>query len=311
MMSTPMSGNQKITPHLWFNRDAEEAANFYVSTFSAVGGLSKVGHVSYYSEAAAEVSGIPTGTVMTVEFALGGLWFIALNGGPAFGFTPAISFFVHGETAEEVDALWEKLSAGGETLMPMDSYPFAERYGWLKDKYGVSWQIILASSEQKIMPALLFVGEQFGRAEEAMNLYTSLFQDSGIGVVSRYGPEMADHEGAVAHGTFTLAGQGFVAMDSGIEHDFTFTEATSLLVNCESQEEVDRLWEQLTDGGEEQPCGWLKDRFGVSWQIVPTRLMELLADEDDEKVERVTQAFLQMKKIEIADLEAASTSGNL
>lgn len=305
-MSTETNSKQKIRPYLWFNREAEEAAAFYTATFAAVGSPAEVGHVSRYNDEVAEATGIPAGTAMTVEFTLGGYRFIALNGGPQFSFTPAVSFFIHCETVEEVDALWEKLSEGGEALMPLDSYPFSERYGWCNDKYGVSWQIILAPSEQRITPSLLFVGEQFGKAEEAMAFYTSLFDDSGVGSISRYGPEHGDQEGAVAHATFTLAGQNFVAMDSNMEHDFTFTEATSLFVNCDGQEEVDQLWAQLTaNGGEESMCGWLKDRFGVSWQIIPTLLMEMLSDEDAEKAERVTKAMLQMKKIDVQLLRKA------
>lgn len=311
-MSAQTNGNQKITPYLWFDHEAEEAASFYVETFGAVGRPSKIGRVSRYSEEVAEATGIPAGTAMTLDFTLDGYQFIALNGGPEFRFTPAISFFINCETADEVETLWKKLSEGGETLMPLDSYPFAERYGWLNDKYGVSWQIILAPSEETITPALLFVGEQFGNAEEAMTFYASLFENSGVGSISRYGPEHGDQEGAVAHATFTLAGQNFVAMDSNMAHDFTFTEATSLFVSCEGQEEVDRLWAQLTaDGGEESMCGWLKDKYGVSWQIIPTRLMELLSHEDGEKARRATQAMLQMKKIEVAELEAAAEGASV
>lgn len=251
-MTSQTNGNQKITPYLWFDHEAEEAAEFYTSTFAAVGRPSEIGRVSRYSEEVAEATGIPAGTAMTLEFTLDGYKFIALNGGPEFHFTPAVSFFIHCETADEVEALWERLFEGGQALMPLDSYPFAERFGWLNDKYGVSWQIILAPSEQKITPALLFVGEQFGKAEEAMTFYASLFENSGVTSISHYGPEHGDEEGAVAHATFTLAGQNFVAMDSGLEHHFTFTEATSLFVNCEDQEEVDRLWAQLTGGGGEE-----------------------------------------------------------
>lgn len=305
-MNMKANREQKIVPYLWFDNQAEEAANAYASAFSSVGQAASIGHISRYGEATEEVSGIASGAVMTVEFELAGQKFIALNGGPQFSFTPAISFFVSCETVEEVEGLWERLSPGGETLMALDSYPFSEKFGWLNDKYGVSWQIILAPSAQKITPALMFVGDQYGKAEEAMTFYTSLFEDSGIGSISHYGPEQGDQEGAVAHATFSLAGQGFIAMESSLAHNFTFTEATSLFVNCQGQEEVDRLWGQLTaGGGEESMCGWLKDKYGVSWQIVPTRLMELLSDEDAEKAERVTEAMLQMKKIEIAALEAA------
>jgi predicted 3-demethylubiquinone-9 3-methyltransferase (glyoxalase superfamily) len=297
---------QKIIPYLWFPGNAEEAVDFYVAAFSAVGEHAKVGSVSRYGEATEEVSGMPAGTVMTEEFELAGQKFIALNGGPEFNFTPAISFFVSCQSKEAVSALWEKLSQGGETLMALDAYPFSEWYGWLNDRYGVSWQLILAPAEQKITPALMFVGENFGKAEEAINLYTSLFQNSAIGGVARYGPEHGTQEGKVAHARFTLAGQDFIAMESDLEHNFTFTEATSLFVRCAGQEEVDYFWNNLTaEGGEEGPCGWLKDRYGVSWQIVPAALMEMLSDEDPEKAQRAMEAMLQMKKIEIDQLRKA------
>lgn len=304
-MSTNTEREQKIVPYLWFVGQAEEAANLYVDAFSAIGEEASIGHISRYGEATEEVSGIPQGNVLTVEFELAGQRFIALNGGPEFKFTPAISYFVACDTAEQVDSLYATLSDGGEILMPLDSYPFSERYAWIEDKYGVSWQLLLGSMAQKVTPAFLFVGEQFGKAEEAMNFYTSLFETSGIGSVSRYGPE-SDDEGKIAHATFTLSGQEFVVMDSGMEHNFTFNEANSLFVNCADQEEVDYFWYKLiAGGGEESMCGWLKDKYGVSWQIIPTRLLELMSDEDAAKAERVTRAMLQMRKIDVATLEAA------
>lgn len=292
---------QKIIPYLWFNNQAEEAANFYTSIFKNA----NMGDVSRYSEASAEVSGIPEGSVMTVAFQIKGQEFVGLNGGPAFNFTPAISFFVSCESEGEIDELWGKLADGGETLMPLDNYPFSDKFGWLNDRFGVSWQLNLASSAQKITPFLLFVGDQHGKAEEAMNLYTSLFEKSSISGIERYGEGQEEPEGTVMQARFTLAGQEFMAMDSSLEHAFTFTEATSFLVNCKTQKEVDELWEKLTEGGEEQPCGWLKDKYGVSWQIIPTALTEMLSDPDPEKSERVTKAMLQMRKIEIEGLRKA------
>lgn len=292
---------QKIIPYLWFNNQAEEAANFYTSIFKNA----NMGDVSRYSEASAEVSGIPEGSVMTVAFQIKGQEFVGLNGGPAFNFTPAISFFVSCESEGEIDELWGKLADGGETLMPLDNYPFSDKFGWLNDRFGVSWQLNLASSAQKITPFLLFVGDQHGKAEEAMNLYTSLFEKSSISGIERYGEGQEEPEGTVMQARFTLAGQEFMAMDSSLEHAFTFTEATSFLVNCKTQKEVDELWEKLTEGGEEQPCGWLKDKYGVSWQIIPTALTEMLSDPDPEKSEWVTKAMLQMRKIEIEGLRKA------
>jgi predicted 3-demethylubiquinone-9 3-methyltransferase (glyoxalase superfamily) len=142
-------------------------------------------------------------------------------------------------------------------------------------------------------------------AEEAATLYTSLFPNSKILAVNRYGAAGPGPEGSVMTVSFELDGQRFVALNGGPAH--TFTEAVSFVVDCTTQEEVDRYWDALTaDGGEESVCGWLRDRFGLSWQIVPSRLPELLTDPDREKSQRAMQAMLQMKKIDIAGLEAAA-----
>ena len=161
---------QKITPFLWFDNQAEEAANYYSSIFKN----SKIRNVTRYAEAGAKVSGIPKGTVMTVTLQIDGQEFMALNGGPMFTFSPAISFFVNCKTQQEIDELWNKLSEGGTVLMELDKYPFSEKFGWLQDKFGVSWQLNLASRTQKITPFLVFVGEQYGKAEEAMNSVFSI-----------------------------------------------------------------------------------------------------------------------------------------
>jgi predicted 3-demethylubiquinone-9 3-methyltransferase (glyoxalase superfamily) len=290
---------QKITPFLWFDQQAEEAMNFYTSVFKN----SKVGQISRYGEAGPG----PAGSVLTASFELDGLQFTALNGGPAFSFTPAVSFFVSCQTQGEIDGLWEELSAGGSELMPLQQYPFSEKFGWLQDRFGLSWQLNLGGNGQKIIPFLMFVGQQHGKAEEAMTFYTSLFPDSGIDMITRHGPDQSEAEGTVMQAVFRLAGQEFMALDSALEHAFTFTEATSFSVDCRSQEEVDFFWEKLGQGGDEsaQQCGWLKDRYGLSWQIVPSRLIELMNDRDPARAQRVTEAMLQMKKIEIAALERA------
>ncbi|OHA85613.1 MAG: hypothetical protein A2408_00985 [Candidatus Yonathbacteria bacterium RIFOXYC1_FULL_52_10] len=292
---------QKIIPFLWFANKAEEAANFYVALFEN----SKVGNVMRYDGESAKASGQPEGSVLTVSFTLDGYEIGGLNGGPVFSFTPATSFFVSCETREEVDTLWQKLVAEGKVLMPLDAYPFSERYGWLEDKFGVSWQLILSDRSQRIVPCLLFVGEQYGNAEEAMNLYTSLFDNSSIPTFTRYGAGEAGTEGTVAHAVFALDGQEFVAMDGPGEHAYTLTPAMSFLVNCATQEEVDKFWDGLSEGGVEDQCGWLKDKYGVSWQIVPSVLNELLSDPDPEKAQRTMHAMLQMHKLDIAELKKA------
>ena len=154
--------------------------------------------------------------------------------------------------------------------------------------------------QQKITTFLTFDG----RAEEAIEFYTSIFPDSRILSTSRYGAGGPGPEGSLMSATFELAGQEFVALNGG--PSFTFSQGISLFVDCETQDEVDELWERLTaDGGEPGPCGWLTDRFGVSWQIVPRTLGELLNDDDPEKAQRVMQAMLQMRKIEIEGLQRA------
>jgi predicted 3-demethylubiquinone-9 3-methyltransferase (glyoxalase superfamily) len=155
---------------------------------------------------------------------------------------------------------------------------------------------------QRITPCLWFDTE----GEDAATFYTSLFSNSRITNISRYGSAGPRAEGTVMTVEFELDGQPFVALNGG--PDFTFNEAVSFQVDCESQEEVDRLWSALSEGGEEGPCGWLKDRFGVSWQIIPRALPRLLGDPDREKSQRVMQAMLRMKKIEVDELERAAAA---
>jgi predicted 3-demethylubiquinone-9 3-methyltransferase (glyoxalase superfamily) len=155
------------------------------------------------------------------------------------------------------------------------------------------------ASKQKITPFLWFDN----RAEEAVNFYVSIFKHSRVIGISRYGEAGPGPKGTVMTATFELEGQEFMALNGGPE--FKFTEAISFFVNCETQAEIDELWEKLSAGGEKGPCGWLKDRYGVSWQIVPTALGEMLSDPDPEKSKRVTQAMLQMKKLDINALRQA------
>jgi predicted 3-demethylubiquinone-9 3-methyltransferase (glyoxalase superfamily) len=161
----------------------------------------------------------------------------------------------------------------------------------------------VGSQMQKIVPFLWFDG----KAEEAMNFYVSIFKNSKIGEVTRYGKAGPGQEGTVISATFQLEGQEFYALNGGPQ--FTFTPAISLFVNCETQQEVDELWKKLSEGGEIQQCGWLRDKYGLSWQIIPTILGKLLRDKDPAKAQRVMQAMLQMKKIDIARLKQAYDQG--
>ncbi len=301
-----MNVKQKIIPSLWFDRQAEEAVRFYISTFKD----SKIGNVTRATKAGFEIHGIPEGAVMNVVFEIEGMRYIGINGGPLFKFTPAISFLVACKTKPDVDKLWGKLSDGGTALMELGEYPFSERYGWTQDRYGLSWQIMYAGDRQitqKITPTLMYVGDVSGKAEEAINLYTKVFRNVKVGNIMRYGKGMEpDREGTIQHASFTLEGQEFAAMDSAQPHLFGFNEAISLLVECENQKEIDYYWGKLTtNGGQESVCGWLKDKYGVSWQVAPKILDEMLLDPDKTKVERVTNAFLKMKKIDIEELKKA------
>lgn len=292
---------QKITPYLWFNNNAQEAIEFYIDAF----GDAKVKEVQEYPEGAPGLEG----GFISGTFEIYGQEFICLNAGPEFSFTPAISFFVCAKSEDEVNQLWAKLSDGGNVLMELGKYPFSERYGWCSDKFGVSWQVFLGNQKQRITPNLMYVGEQTGLAEEAMNFYVSLFENSKVGEISRYPAGGLDKEGTVMYGEFTLAGQEFTAMDSALQHAFNFTEAVSFYVNCADQAEVDRLWNAfISNGGEESMCGWLKDKYGVSWQIIPTALNEYLTHSDPVKAQKAMQAMLQMHKIDIAELERAVNS---
>lgn len=287
---------QKITPHLWFDTEAVEATEFYSSSFPN----SKVTNVT-------TIRDTPSGDCDVVSFELFGQTFQAISAGPLFKFTPAVSFLVRCGSKEEVDVLWGKLSEGGTALMPLDSYPFSEHYGWTTDRYGLSWQVMQVGDEieQRITPSLLFVGDVRGKAEEAVNLYASVFPDSKVGHILRYEKgEEPDREGTIKYSGFVLDGQEFTAMDSALEHNFGFNEAISFIVGCDSQDEIDYYWQSLSAVPQAEQCGWLKDKFGVSWQIVPTVLDELMSGTEEQRG-RVTQAFLQMKKFDIAELKRA------
>lgn len=296
---------QKIVPHLWFDREAVEAAEFYTSLFPDSQITSSI-----------TLSDTPSGDTDVVSFRLWGYSFMAISAGPLFKFNPSVSFMVNfdpsrdREAATRINDVWAKLADGGKVLMPLDKYPFSDRYGWIQDKYGLSWQLILTDPKGEarppIIPNLLFVGDVCGKAEEATDFYLTVFKDTGRGTIARYPSGMEpDREGTFMFSDFRLQGQWFAAMDSAREHGYGFNEAVSLMVNCDTQEEIDYLWEKLSAVPEAEQCGWLKDPFGLSWQISPTILNELMHDPDTEKVARVTRAFIQMKKFDIAKLTEA------
>jgi predicted 3-demethylubiquinone-9 3-methyltransferase (glyoxalase superfamily) len=303
---------QKIIPHLWFDKEAKEAATFYTSLFPD----SRVTNVTTLHDT-------PSGDADMVSFELWNQKFMAISAGPYFKFTPAVSFIVNFDpllfgdestrkksARDKIDMVWNKLAEGGTVLMPIDNYPFSDRYGWVQDKYGLSWQLILTNPEGEprppIIPSLLFGGNKSGKAEEAINFYLSVFKNSKPGILFHYGKDMEpEKEGTVMFADFMLEHTWFSAMDSARDHKSDFNEAISFMVNCADQAEIDYYWQKLSAVPESEQCGWLKDKYGVSWQITFAEMQTMLSKGTREQVDRVTQAFLPMKKLDIAILKKA------
>ena len=292
-----MEKKQKIIPHLWFDKEAVEAAGFYTSIFQD----SQVLNTSV-------LRNTPSGTVDMVTIELFKQKYMLISAGPYFKFNPSISFIIACRTMDEADKFWKLISDGGKVLMEHGDYPFGY-FGWVEDKYGLSWQILYREGgkiRQRVTPHIMFTGNICGKAEEAVKFYTSVFPNGKVGEIVRYGKdEGPDKEGTIKHAVFTLGEKEFTAMDSAYEHQFAFNEAVSFIVRCENQKEIDYYWEKLSaDPGSEQ-CGWLKDKYGLSWQIVPAEMDKMMKDQDQVKLDRVTGAFLKMKKFDIEALKKA------
>jgi predicted 3-demethylubiquinone-9 3-methyltransferase (glyoxalase superfamily) len=276
----------QIYPCLWFDNQAKAAAEYYCSIFNN--------------------SKIVTESSVAIQFEIEGKRVMGLNGGPMFKINPSISLFVTCETVEEIDRIWYWLSEGGSAMIPIDKYPWSERYGWVTDKFGMTWQLMLGELSregQKIVPSLLFVGDLFGKGAQAIRDYTSIFENSKIHHLELYQEGEEQPVGTLKFGSFSLGNSKFAAMDGPGTHEFQFNEGVSLVVECDTQDEIDYFWDKLTDGGHEVQCGWLQDKYGVSWQIIPAILGSLMSD--PEKGERVMQALLKMIKLDIAALTNA------
>jgi predicted 3-demethylubiquinone-9 3-methyltransferase (glyoxalase superfamily) len=297
---TDLSAPSTIRPCLWFDDAAEQASSFYVSLF----GGGSILHVGRYGEQMPR----PAGSVMIVEFAVGGQVFQALNGGPQFRPNPSISFFVQVRDEAEVRRLYAGLEAGGRALMPLGTYAWSTCYAWVEDRFGVTWQIMTGDFEAgapRIVPCLMFANAQQGRAGEAIDRYVATFTNAREIRREHYAAGEAPTH-LVKHARFELEGQELAAMDSPIPHAFDFSEGLSLSVRAADQAAVDRLWSSLTsNGGESGPCGWLKDPFGVSWQIVPEALVTLQSSGNAIAAGRMFRAMMAMGKLDIAALEAA------
>ncbi|WP_336658567.1 VOC family protein [Leucobacter sp. USHLN153] len=300
--------HQYIVPNIWCQGNAEEVGRFYSevlpdTTSEVAARYPETGLLDFQQDFA----GLPLMVTVTVrDFRLS-----LINAGQEFAPNPAISFFLMfgpvgfggPEGAREaLDRVWAGLADGGEVLMPLQQYPFSERYGWVQDRFGVSWQLGLFDEDGAdppfVMPALLFGGPAQNRAVEARAKYAAVFGDDfeagdAFPYGEQTGPATPD---ALMYSEFRIKGVPFTAMDSGVEQDFSFTSGVSLEVHCADQAEIDRLWEGLSAAPEAEQCGWLADEFGVSWQIVPANMGELM--EHPGAFERM----LQMKKIVIDEL---------
>lgn len=287
--------NNTIFPCLWFNGDGKEAADFYCETF---GGK------------------ITADTPVVLNLELFGQKLMFLNAGPQFEKNASISFMVLCEHEDEVLKYWTQLSKNGIVLMDLGKYAWSKMYGWIRDRFGVTWQVYLGEKqgEQKIIPTLMFIHQNNGKAQKAMEFYTSIFPQSKIGRVLKYGAGLGNetHEDAenVQHAQFEIDQYTFFCLDNSYDHPFDFNEGISIVVMTDDQIQTNHLWNSLlAAGGRASMCGWLKDQFGVSWQIVPKRLLELMNDFDQpQKAQKVVEAMMSMQKIEISDLESAYNS---
>lgn len=313
---------QRIVPNIWCTRNAEEAGAFYASAFeNAHAEVESRYPLTGLLDFQQEFAGEP----LTVGLTISGTRFVLINAGDEFRPGPSISFMLNfdpmlfdcgeiggGETGggEEqarasLDRLWARLAEGGSVLMPLGEYPFSRHYGWVQDRYGVNWQLMLTDPAGDprpfIIPALMFDGDAQDRAAEAADFYVSVFADSpgGAEVGNRYpygAPTGKAGADALAFGEFRIGDQWFMAADNGSGVDHGFSCGVSLEVGCADQAEIDRLWEALSAVPEAEQCGWLTDRFGVSWQIVPEDMGELMERPG------AYGNMMEMKKIVIADL---------
>lgn len=267
------------------------------------------GHVREASQLYADAFGakIIQSYPMVNMLELDGQKLMLLDDGPPTKPTPAISFMVVHETAAGTEQCWKKLAAEGKALMELGSYPWSACYGWIEDKFGVSWQLITSQQDmamQKFAPSIMFTGNNAGKAAAAIEFYTGLFPNASVRNVMKYNDDEGENPENIKHAQFLLNNYLLTAMDSSYEHGFGFTEGVSFVVECNTQEEIDNYWNKLSgDGGKELVCGWVADKYGINWQITPASLGSLM--KDPERAKRVLNEVFKMKKLIIKDLENA------
>lgn len=281
--------------HLWYDTQAIVAMTHYLSIFDG------------REISRGRILDTPSGDCDIVTFDLYGTRIQAISAGPIFKFNPSMSLMVILNTQEGVNRAAEKLiEGGGKYLMPLDQYEFSERYAWVEDCYGLSWQLVyMPDGPQKLMPAFMFAGESVGEALHAIEHYNQVF-DRGQKPFISYYMEGDGHIGQakVNYSNVDILGQTLVLMDHGAGGDEVINEAMSLMLEVATGDEMDTLWQDLSFVEEAEACGWLKDRHGVSWQLIPKGFDEVMGDPDPEVTYQLTQAILSMKKI---DLEALTS----
>lgn len=291
-----------IVPALWCDHTADEAAEFYTHIFPD---SSITSTFRYPHEGLLDFQQKFAGRTLTVDLVLWGQPFVLINAGPSFRPNAALSFMVNVDPSRDddaeatLDALWSDLAEGGEIRMNLGEYPFSRRYGWVEDRFGVNWQLILTDPDGEprppIIPTFLFGGPAQGRATEAREFWTGLFPHSRTGAFVPYAGQAGPATpGSTMFSDFALDNQWFVAMDAAAG-DTAFSEGVSLMVMCDDQAEIDHYWDALSAVPEAEQCGWCKDQFGVSWQVVPAQVNELLSRPG------AFANMLQMKKLVIDD----------
>ena len=275
-----------IYPALWFDNQARKAFEFYCSVFPN--------------------SIIHEQNSTVVKATLANQDFIGINGGPYFLPNPAISFTVLCASRQEINILWQKLIVGGSSIIELGHYAWNAYYGWVQDQFGFTWQLQLGQSEQvqqQIIPNLLFCGIHQNQCSRALQYYQKIFPEFQRHQLLRY--PSGELKGQIQSSSFTLNHLKFMAKDSPTHQIFDFNESISFVIPCKTQQEIDYYWNYFTKHGSESWCGWCKDVFGISWQIIPENISEILSSRPE-----ALSALTRMKKIMLQELLALPLQNN-
>lgn len=294
---------QKIIPSLWCAGDPDQMVSLYERAFEDVRRRS----TSHYpTEGLLDFQKDMAGAILTIEFSVFDYVFVLVNGGPAFTPNPSVSFMVRFsdehflDPEEALRAAWDVLIDGGKALMPLGTEDLGSLFGWVEDKFGISWQLMLeddpenevAAERPRVHPALLFGAPAFGKAAVARERYLEVFPHSRIGITAQ-----SPADGSLAFGDAQF-GDDWLAFQDAEQAPFAFNEAVSFIINCTDQQEIDYFWEALSRVPESEQCGWCKDEFGVSWQVTPLDMEDLTSSPD------AYAAMMGMKKIDLNVLKS-------